>query len=315
MTGLRTQKGLKYLVLSEIATMLFYLVMIVATVLLIFGMIAFLFGDGDEIDMSGILAMLGAMLIIILIFIILAIGIFIVMIIGYYNMYAGRNEFGPEHKKKVERGLIFIIVGHILLFIPIIGFIGNILLPLGKVYLIERIALPKDRKTVKLAFKLIVASMIIGFGYSLFSSFLSKLPLGGDILLTLQVLGLLLGFLGTIIMLLGYYSTYKALKNGQIYPSGSIQTLEYEEADVESVVVLAEDDDEIEQVEVVVEEEPIVIGTPPSEVASVEESLKKDETKNVKYLLLECPGCSKEFDIRSDQKSITCPHCGLEGEI
>jgi len=226
MYELKTEKGLKFIVISNVMYVISMIVAIVLAVLLIIGLgTAVVTGGGMS---SG--ALTGALMFIC----ILGLGLCIVMIIilvlqivGLVYMYMGRDEFGQKHAEKVQLALILIIVGFIVAFIgAFIPFIGGFIAlaggfagRLGMVFLIIEIAKDSDKMLLWVGLGLAVASSLVSL-VQLSMIFVPSYSISFVFLGGIQLVVAVLGLSAWICTFIAYFRTWTGVKNGSIRPTG-----------------------------------------------------------------------------------------------
>ena len=212
---LQTEKGIKFIVITQLVSLILAVQIIIgALLLIIFGITLegtdpgeMLFGSESMALGFGILFFIGGFLCL------LFLTLFVLQILGLVFIYKGRYEFGIKHAEKVKTGMILIIVGICISGIPVIGLVGSIVANLGWIYSIVTIARKKHRNYLWAGFCLLILSSIFTLAISLVEYLKepSDLVKGG-----LQIGNGALAIASPICMFIAFYGTYKGIRGGEI---------------------------------------------------------------------------------------------------
>jgi amino acid transporter len=221
----KTEKGLKYI---NWAFWLYIIVMVVSLLMLLLvfvaiaggsmGSIFLLVGFGCIIGLLGLIAL-------------------ILWIMGFFSMYSGKDEFGPEHSQKVTFAFMFFVLAIILVImvvvyaisqidltdpgtdsgdpefydtdVPIVtivlGTISTICSSLGWVFLILELSSEDIKKLLWIYFIISVVSAAAGSALSYAYGIVGD-AVGG------------LGIISLVILIFCYWKTYNRVKHKEIVP-------------------------------------------------------------------------------------------------
>lgn len=135
-------------------------------------------------------------------------------IIGIVYIFQVRKKFNVNHVKKVQFGVILILIGFCIQLIPVIGVAGGLLSQLGFVFLIVAIAKKKER--FYLWAGLVFAGIVLLLNFT--RQILETMDVERSVMFLLLISIAILGFLGGLSMFIGYLKTYVNIRNGVIRP-------------------------------------------------------------------------------------------------
>jgi len=211
-----TEKGVKFLALGQLFSLLFGVIGLLAGYLLIASLGTLFPGAGGlPVNPETLRAGVSAVCCLATGLCFITFATYVLMGLGVVLMYQGRGEFGEEHASKVKFGTVLIVTGFILSFIPFLSIFSHLVMTLGLVFMIVTIVSGSDAKLLHGG--IICAALscgIVFIQYLSMSSSSSPTPVCGAL-----VWAELLRFAGVVLLLMSYSGTYQGLKKGPVVPA------------------------------------------------------------------------------------------------
>ena len=206
-----TERGLKLFLITQAVAVLSAIVGLISVASVLVGLVAL-----DDVGGAGLGALgagLGILCLIGMTSCLLALTLLVLYIISMVYMWKGKDEFGKEHSSKVGTGIVLIIVGVVVSFVPILGTFGGIVTAVGYIFLV--MAIIQDRyKTLLWAYiGLVVVGTMVNLGGAVLGLFGPSLLVSG-----IQGVGGIFGIIALALLLFTYYQTWRGIKDGEIRP-------------------------------------------------------------------------------------------------